>query len=142
MEKKERLENALKDLKELAPDMYALLSKGFYKVLCNKTNDVEKIQRIIDIYLSAKGIKVTPRPKELLVMYLKYDTSTKSREKISKIMKMERGNINVNTQLLAKLNLIVYPYPDTKKSKVTEDLLRLKDYMMKEGEKNILISYA
>ena len=140
---KEDVADALELLGVVNPQIHKLLSNGFYKLECDKTNDIEKISRIVDIYLAAKGIKVTNKPKELLIWYLKKGTSTKARKEIGKLMKptMYPSTINQHTLTLAKLGLIVYQYTDTKKSKVKADLIRLKEYALKKGIKNILVEY-
>lgn len=140
---KKDIEQALDLLGTVNPQIPKLIINGFYKLECNKTNDIEKISRIVEIYLAAKSIKVTNKPKELLIWYLKKGTDTKSRKEIGKLMKpmMYPTTINQHTLTLKRLGLIVYPYTDTKKSKVHPDLVKLRDYVLKKGIKNILVEY-
>lgn len=140
---KEDVDNALELLGGVSPQIPKLITNGFYKLECDKTNDIEKISRIVEIYLAAKAIKVTNKPKELLIWYLKKGTSTKARKEIGKLMKpqMQSTTINQHTLTLSRLGLLVYPYTDTKKSKVHPDLIKLKEYALKDGIKNILVEY-
>jgi len=140
---KENVKEALDLLGIVNPQIPEIITRGFYKLECDKTNDIEKISRIVEIYLAAKGIKVTNKPKELLIWYLKKGTETKARKEIGKLMKpmMYPTTINQHTLTLKRLGLVVYPYVDTKKSKVHPDLIKLRDYALKEGVKNILVEY-
>ena len=138
-EKVIKIKNALKTLKELAPNMFPT---EFYRIKCPRKTDLEQIESAVKIYLHAKGIHLTPRVIQLLVMFVKYDTSTTSRKKISRQIKMTRVAINQNVIALKKAGLIIYPYSDTKKSVVHKDLLRLKEYVTQGTKDNILITYV
>lgn len=140
---KEDVENALEILGIVSPEIPKLIKNSFYKLECEETNDINKISRIVEIYLAAKDIKVTNKPKELLIWYLDKGTGTKARKEIGKLMTptMYPTTINQHTLTLKRLGLIVYPYTDTKKSYVREDLIRLKEYALKKGVKNILVEY-
>ena len=140
-QKLERLREAFKTLKELAPEAYNLLQEGFYVINCKKRSDIEQIKSVVKIYLHAKGIKLTPRATELLVMYVKYDTSTESRKKIRRQINMTAGTLNQNTSSLKKKEVLIYPHKDGKKSEVDPALIRLREYMVNRGKGNILIKY-
>lgn len=140
---KEDIKEALDILSVVSPQIPKLITDGFYKLECDKTNDIEKISRIVEIYLAAKSIKVTTKPKELLIWFLKEGTGTAARKKIGKNFKpiMQSTTLNQHALTLSRLGLIVYPYTDTKKSKVHPDLIKLRDYALKKGVKNILVEY-
>ena len=145
MDKKEkisRLKEALNTIQELAPRMYSVFKKGFYVITCEKRTDLEQIESAVKIYLHAKGIHLTPRVIQLLVMFVKYDTSTTSRKKISRQIDMTRVAINQNVIALKKAGLIKYPYADSKKSVVHKDLINLKKYIIDNNKDDILVSYV
>ena len=141
-EDKSRLTDALKVVEELAPKFYSILKKGCYEISCKKNTDHKQIESAVKIYLHAKDVHLTPRVIQLLVMFVKYDTTTKSRKKISKEIKMSAVAINQNVMALKKEGLVVYPYEDTKKSFVHNDLLKLKGYIMDRGKTDLLITYG
>ncbi len=141
-EKITRLKDALNTIEELAPKMHSVLKKGFYVITCKKRTDLEQIESAVKIYLHAKGIHLTPRVIQLLVMFVKYDTSTASRKRISRQIDMTRVAINQNVIALKKAGLIKYPYSDSKKSIVHKDLINLKKYIMDNNKDDILVSYV
>lgn len=144
MSKKEdvkRLKEALNTIEELYKPFYNVIETGFYRIICKKRTDLEQIESAVKIYLHAKGIHLTPRVIELLIMFVKYDTSTESRKKISRQIKMSRVAINQNVIAIRKAGLIRYPYEDAKKSIVHEDLKNLRKYIMDKGKNDILIAY-
>lgn len=141
-EEREELKKAFTTIKKLAPKVYKTLEEGFYIVNCPKRNDIEQIESAVEIYLYAKGISITPRATQLLVGYVKYGTSTESRKKIRRQIKMTSGTLNQNTSSLKKAGLIIYPYKDSKKSHVEPQLLKLREYMTNSTKKgNLLIRY-
>ncbi|MCB1711371.1 MAG: hypothetical protein KDH96_02465 [Candidatus Riesia sp.] len=140
-QEKDKLKEAFETIKNLAPNIYKILDEGFYVINCDKKSDIEQIESVIKIYLHAKGIKLTPRAIELLVMYVKYDTSSESRKKIRRQIKMTAGTLNQNTSSLKRAGILKYPYKDSKKSEVDPALVRLREYMNKPKKGNILIKY-
>jgi hypothetical protein len=141
-EEREELQAALATIEKLAPKIYSVLKKGFYRIVCDRRTDLEQIGSAVKIYLHAKGIHLTPRVIELLVMFVKYDTSTASRKKIARQINMTRVAINQNVIALKKAGLIIYPYEDTKKSVVHEDLIKLKKYIIDNNKSDILVTYV
>ena len=141
-EKVEKLKDALKTIEELHPNMFNAIRVGFYRIKCKKRTDLEQIESAVKIYLHAKGIHLTPRVIELLIMFVKYDTSTESRKKISRQINMSRVAINQNVIAIRREGLIVYPYADAKKSVVNSDLKRLKEYIIDKNKSDILITYV
>ena len=137
-----RLKEALSVVEELLPDFYNILKKGFYRVHCERETDVKQIESAVKIYLHAKGIHLTPRVIELLVMFVKHDTSTKSRKKIARQIKMSSVAINQNVMALKKAGLVIYPYKDTKKSVIHKDLIKLKEYIIDRNKTDILVTYV
>lgn len=142
MTKKEELKKALEVIKEVAPSLYNLLKGGIHEINLDKMDDSDKIKSAVKIYLNAKNIVLAKKVVDLLVMYVKYDTSTESRAKISNEIKMSRGTINQNTTKLKTAGVIVYPYDDSKKSKIHPDLEKLKDFILVKEKNNILIKYG
>ena len=100
--------------------------------------EVDRLTAAIKMYLDANNIDVAPRKLQLLVQLVKYDTSTASRKRISKQIKMSGVSINQNFMHLHNAGLIVYPYSDSKKSKVIPELQKIGNWVMK-GKKNIVI---
>ena len=136
-----RLKEALNTIEELYNPFYKVIETGFYRIVCKRRTDLEQIESAVKIYLHAKGIHLTPRVIQLLIMFVKYDTSTESRKKISRQIKMSRVAINQNVIAIRKAKLIKYPYEDAKKSIVHEDLIALKKYIIDKGKDDILIAY-
>ncbi len=143
MEEKDRnrLKRAMNTMKELAPKMYGILEEGFYVINCKKKSPLEQIRSAVKIYLYAKTIKLTPRATELLVMFVKYDTSTASRKKIRRQIDMTAGTLNQNASNLRKAGILLYPYQDSKKSVIDPNLVALKKYMVQKRNGNILVKY-
>ena len=139
---KNNIEQLKNNLKKSSPDMYSVFEQGFFPIKCQRKSDIEQIESVVKMYLHSKNIHLTPRVIELLTMFVKYDTSTDSRKKISRQINMSRVAINQNVMALKKAELIIYPYDDTKKSVIHNDLLILKKYITKPGKTNILIRYT
>lgn len=142
VERKEKLKSALTTIKELAPKMYNILREGFHVLVCEQKTDIEQIESVVKMYLYAKNIDLAPRVTELLIWFVKYDTSTKSRKIISRQISMTGGTINQNASKLKKAGLILYPYEDSKKSVVEPALIKLRDYILdpKKGN-NVLVRF-
>lgn len=143
MDKKDsaELKRALGSIERLAPKLYGVIKNSFYIINCKKRTDIEQIKSVTKIYLYAKGISLTPRATELLIMFIKYDTGTESRKKIRRQINMTPGTLNQNASNLKKAGVLIYPYADSKKSVIDPALIKLREYIVKGTNSNILIKY-
>lgn len=140
-EKSIKIKQAFQTLKELVPNVYSMFDEGMHVFNTEPMNAVEQIQSAVKVYLHSKNIHLSKRSIELLVMFVQHDTSTKSREKISRKIKMSRGTINQNVSSLKKEGVLIYPFEDSKKSVVDPELIKIKNFILRKNNKNIVIRY-
>lgn len=137
---KDKLISSLGTISEVFPDMSDACVKGYSKVVTDRLEDMEEIQRCIRMFLILKGIpKLTPRKLELLAYYLKMGYSRESKDKITRRMKMKDSNLNNLNSKIRDLGLIKQVGHNQSNNEINPELVQFKKDIVDNKGSYILI---
>lgn len=137
---REKFEKSLYVVGEIIPDIKEAIIGGYYPIETTRLDQTKEVLRCIKIYAILKDLeKLTGRKLEVLVYYLMYGFSKKTKKDILKGLKITDSNLNNINCELRKIGVIKSVGYNQSTNEVNRDLIRFKEFVVDKKGKYTLI---